>query len=61
MTEEMLQQTILQFQRNEVTEYYVYRRLAKLERDPHNKKVLEKIADDEMRHYRFWLEHSNLG
>lgn len=42
------------FQRSELTDHYLYLRLAKREKDPHNKKVLEEIAKDEHVHYQFW-------
>jgi len=42
---------LLTAQRNEITESGVYRRLARLERDPENRRTLERIAADEARHY----------
>lgn len=45
---------ILKQQRNEITEYHIYRRLAELTRNPDNKKVLEEIARQELKHYEFW-------
>lgn len=42
------------YQKNEITEYYIYRRLAKIIKGSENKKILEQIANDEMRHYRQW-------
>ncbi len=47
-----LRDKILQFQRNEITEHHVYLELAK--RSKNNREVLEKIAEDELRHYKFW-------
>ncbi|MBN2615870.1 MAG: VIT1/CCC1 transporter family protein [Bacteroidales bacterium] len=41
-------------QQAEITEYYVYKRLSEFSRDEENKKTLQKIADDEMRHYHIW-------
>jgi VIT1/CCC1 family predicted Fe2+/Mn2+ transporter len=46
------------FQRNEITEYHIYRRLARTLRDPDNRRVLESIADDERRHYEQWKAYS---
>ncbi len=43
---------ILEFQKNEITEYHVYLALAK--RSKKNRKILEKIANDELSHYKFW-------
>ncbi|MFA5820683.1 MAG: VIT1/CCC1 transporter family protein [Candidatus Gracilibacteria bacterium] len=41
-------------QRNEITEFHVYSRLAKIEKNSENKKILQKIANDEHRHHDFW-------
>jgi VIT1/CCC1 family predicted Fe2+/Mn2+ transporter len=49
---------LLTFQRNEITEYHIYRRLARTQRDPDNRRVLEAIADDERRHYEQWKAYS---
>jgi len=46
------------FQRNEITEYHIYRRLARTLRDPDNRRVLESIANDERRHYEQWKAYS---
>jgi VIT1/CCC1 family predicted Fe2+/Mn2+ transporter len=37
-----------------LTDHYLYSKLAKREKDPHNKELLEKIARDELGHYYFW-------
>jgi len=50
---------IKQFQRNEITEYYIYTRLARRIKNEKNSKLLESIGNDEMRHYIFWKEISN--
>lgn len=44
---------LLKFQRNEITEHLVYRNLAK-KASGENKKILEEIAADELRHYNEW-------
>jgi VIT1/CCC1 family predicted Fe2+/Mn2+ transporter len=44
----------LVFQRNEITEYHIYQRLAEVTKDPSNRKVLLQIAEDELRHYNQW-------
>lgn len=53
-----LQETLLTFQRNEITEYHIRRKLAQDTRDADNSKVLRDIADDELRHYRDWQQHT---
>ncbi len=41
----------LVFQRNEITEYHIYLRLAAVTKDAANREVLNRIAADELRHY----------
>ncbi|WP_423130455.1 VIT1/CCC1 transporter family protein [Gaoshiqia sp. Z1-71] len=45
-------------QRNEITEYYIYKKLAKSIKDGHNAGVLDKIAGDEFRHYQIWMKYT---
>ena len=45
-------------QKNEITEHHIYKRLAASIRDEENRKILEQIAEDELKHYRFWEEIS---
>lgn len=56
--EENLRREIIRAQQSEITEHLVYRRLAQSERDPKNRKVLERIALDEKRHYDFWASQT---
>jgi len=46
-------------QRTEITEHYIYRRLAKTIKDKQNAAVLNKIADDELRHYNIWMRYTD--
>lgn len=55
---EELRQQMLAFQRNEITEHHIYRRLAMSVRPDENRRILEKIAEDELRHSREWQRHS---
>jgi VIT1/CCC1 family predicted Fe2+/Mn2+ transporter len=41
-------------QKGEITEYHIYRKLAALIPDPHNRAVLENMADEELGHYSLW-------
>lgn len=43
-------QKLLVFQKNEVTEHRIYLNLSKSEKNPENRAVLERIADEENRH-----------
>jgi VIT1/CCC1 family predicted Fe2+/Mn2+ transporter len=56
--DEELRQRALAFQRNEITEHHIYSRLAKSVKPDENRRILEKIAEDELRHYGEWKRHS---
>ncbi|WP_321287325.1 VIT1/CCC1 family protein [uncultured Sunxiuqinia sp.] len=45
-------------QRNEITEYNIYKRLASRIQNDHNRKVLNDIADDELQHYKIWQKYT---
>jgi vacuolar iron transporter family protein len=51
---------LLTAQRNELTEYRIYRRLAERIDDPHNADVLRRIADNERAHERFWQQFTGV-
>jgi VIT1/CCC1 family predicted Fe2+/Mn2+ transporter len=53
-----IKEQIKSFQNNEITEYHIYTSLARVQKNPENKEVLERIASDELRHYHFWKETS---
>jgi VIT1/CCC1 family predicted Fe2+/Mn2+ transporter len=53
-----LKTKVLQFQRNEITEHHIYRRLAPLQQSEENRRVLERIAADEKRHYEEWKRYT---
>lgn len=53
-----VQRKILGFQQTEITEYHIYSRLAKRINSPENARLLERIAEDELRHYNEWKGHS---
>ncbi len=53
---EKLKRMILVHQKDEITENLIYKRLAKRQRDAHNAKILNKIADEEYHHYNIWYK-----
>lgn len=53
-----LQALLLRSQRNEITEFHIYSRLAKSIQNPNNRKVMEHLAADEQRHYQFLRRHT---
>jgi VIT1/CCC1 family predicted Fe2+/Mn2+ transporter len=49
---------IIAFQKNEITEYFVYKKLADSTNDLHNREILMKISGDELKHYNTWMEYT---
>jgi VIT1/CCC1 family predicted Fe2+/Mn2+ transporter len=54
---EPLRQRLLAYQRNEITEHHIYRKLAR-RAAPENRSVLEQMAEHELRHYHAWRTHT---
>jgi vacuolar iron transporter family protein len=55
---ESVRQRVLNFQRTEITEYHIYKRLSKKVSPPENARILEQIAEDELRHYNGWKKYT---
>ena len=49
-----LKSQILKAQRNEITEHFIYKKLAVFLKDREKGRVLEDISNDEKSHYEFW-------
>ena len=47
------------FQKNEITEHYIYKKLSVKVTGLKNRRILFQIADDEMRHYNVWKTYTN--
>jgi len=45
---------VLIFQKNEITEHFIYEKLSSFQKSKHNQEVLKSISDDELRHYGIW-------
>lgn len=52
--EEEIRDNIIKFQRNEITEHFIYQKLSMLEKTSANKEVFRRIAGDELKHYGIW-------
>src|SRR6266498_2385453 len=50
---------VLIFQQTEITEHHIYKRLARKVNSPENAKIIEQIAEDELRHYNGWKKYTN--
>jgi len=49
---------IKMMQRNEITEYHIYTRVAKFIKDDHNRALILKIANDEKAHEVLWMKYT---
>ncbi len=49
---------LVRAQRNEITEYRIYRKLADYVEDEANSEIMREIAEDELEHYNFWKEYT---
>ena len=54
-----VRQQLLAFQENEITEYHIYKKLAKSIKEAENAKILDQIAEDELGHYEDWKKYTN--
>ena len=46
------------FQQTEITEYHTYKKLARRIKSGENVKILDQIAEDELRHYNGWKQYT---
>lgn len=46
------------FQKNEITEHYIYKHLSGKVSGVKNRRILSQIADDELRHYNVWKTYT---
>ena len=47
------------FQKNEITEHHIYKKLSGTVRGVKNRRILSQIADDEIRHYNVWKTYTH--
>ncbi|MGD9486777.1 MAG: VIT1/CCC1 transporter family protein [Calditrichaceae bacterium] len=57
--DQQLKKSLLKLQKNELSEYLVYKKLASQIKDNHNREVLERIANDEFEHFKFLKKYTN--
>lgn len=50
---------IEEFQKKEITGHKIYAYLARKEKNVGNRRILNKISDDELEHYRTWRTYTN--
>ncbi len=51
---------LLKSQKNEITEYLIYKKLAVREKDRRNRVTLQKISSEEHQHYEFWKKYTGV-
>jgi VIT1/CCC1 family predicted Fe2+/Mn2+ transporter len=56
---EHVKRQVLKFQQTEITEHHIYERLARRVTPTENAKIIEQIAQDELRHYNGWKKYTN--
>src|SRR5512145_2037152 len=49
---------LLAFQKNEITEYHIYSKIAAITREPGNRDVLLRIASEELGHYHIGRQYT---
>lgn len=54
-----MEDQIYRAQRNEITEHVFYSKLSRFIKDSKNREIIEKISQDELRHFQFWEKHSS--
>jgi len=58
MLDEEIKKKVLTAQKNEITEHFIYEKLAEVMKDSHNRKILKQISSDELNHYNFWKNYT---
>lgn len=55
---EDIRKKVILFQETEITEYHIYKRLARRITSEENARILDQIAEDELRHYNGWKQYT---
>jgi VIT1/CCC1 family predicted Fe2+/Mn2+ transporter len=50
---------VLSFQKSEITEHIIYKKLSERIKDPENSRVLGEISSEELEHYNFWRDFTD--
>ena len=56
---EDIRKKVILFQETEITEHHIYKRLAKRIKSEENARILDRIAEDELRHYNGWKQYTD--
>ncbi|MFA7371303.1 MAG: VIT1/CCC1 transporter family protein [Sphaerochaetaceae bacterium] len=55
-----VQKIVVGMQINELTESVIYHKIAKRVKDEHNRTILERIGDEELRHAKIWADYTKV-
>ncbi|MFW5711822.1 MAG: VIT1/CCC1 transporter family protein [Spirochaetota bacterium] len=55
-----IKEDLLRSQKNEITEYLIYKKLSGREKDRRNRVTLQKISSEEYQHYEFWKKYTGV-
>ena len=55
---ESARKALISLQKREITEHFVYKELAKLEKNRSNRRILLRIAGEELKHYNTWKRYT---
>lgn len=58
--EKGVREKLLANQRGEISEHIIYKKLSEFTKDSHNRKILEGISEDELRHYNVWKSYTGV-
>jgi len=61
MLDRAIRNQVLSFQKTELTEHSIYKRLAEKMRDPGNRKILNSISAEELKHCNIWKKYTETG
>lgn len=58
ISDKKTEKKVLVYQKFEISEYYLYKKISKKMKNQNNKEIIERIADDEKRHYEFLRKYT---
>ena len=59
MLDRKTEQKLLDAQKSEITEHFIYEKLSRAMKDRHNREVVQRIARDELAHYNVWKQYTH--
>lgn len=57
----MIDPRLLKIQKNEHTEYCIYKKILKIVKNPSDRKIIERMVNQEKNHYEMWKEITGRG